>query len=291
MRSEARQHQGGGQRRLIVCADDYAFTPGVSRSIRELLAARRISATSVMAASEHWPAEAPALKDAAGAADIGLHLTLTDQTPLGPMPTFAPNGRFPPMASVFRAGLVRRLPIPEIRDEIERQLDAFVHHFGRPPAHIDGHHHVHQLPGVRDIVIELAARAGPGRTWVRCGRERASLIRQRGIANAKALIIGALGPGIARRAERTGVPVNRGFSGAYDFAGERRDCAELFARFIRGAGDRALVMCHPGYSDDELAARDIMTIARDREHRFLMSDAWPAMIAAEGLVIGSFHAA
>ena len=30
--------------------------------------------------------------------------------------------------------------------------------------------------------------------------------------------------------------------------------AELFRRFIEGAGDNALVMCHPGYSDATLAA-------------------------------------
>src|SRR5690606_28678950 len=64
--------------KLVVCADDYALTPGVSRAIRELIAARRISATSVMTVCPYWTEEGPALAAVADEADVGLHLTLTD---------------------------------------------------------------------------------------------------------------------------------------------------------------------------------------------------------------------
>lgn len=272
--------------RIVVCADDYGLTPGVSRGIRELIEARRISATSVMTGSEFWPSEAAALKAVAGDADIGLHVTLTDQAPLGAMPTLAPHGRLPPLATVFRAGLTRRLPLAEIEAEIERQVEAFVMHYGAPPAHIDGHHHMHQLPGVRDIVVRIAARVGRGRTWVRSCAERHAIIARRGIAPLKTAIIGALGPGVARRAVSAGVPINQGFSGAYDFAHEARPLADLFGRFLDGLGASGLMMCHPGYADADLAARDVMTTARETELAFLMSDAWPALLAARGLEIG-----
>ena len=272
-------------RRLVVCADDYALTPGVSRGIRELLVARRISATSVMTVSEHWPAAAESLRAVAGAADIGLHITLTDQRPLGTMATLAPRGRLPPMSAVYRAGLARRLPRAELRAEIERQVAAFIAHYGAPPAHIDGHHHVHQLPGVRDIVLEVAARLGPG-TWVRCCGERPSNIWLRGVAVAKALTIGALGGGLARRARAAGVPVNHGFSGAYDFARERRPIGELFGRFVLEAGDSSVVMCHPGHVDAALGGLDPMTTPREAELDYLMSPQWPALLAAHGLQLG-----
>lgn len=271
--------------RIVVCADDYAFTPGVSRGIRELLAARRISATSVMTASEFWPSEAASLKAVAGNADIGLHITLTDQTPLGLMPTLAPNGRLPPLPTLFREGLFRRLPLAEIADEIERQLDAFVTHYGAPPAHIDGHHHMHQLPGVRDIVVAAAARAGRS-TWVRsCAEPRVSILK-RGVGVTKAIIIGALGPPIARRARTAGVPTNNGFSGAYDFDSEKRSTADLFRRFLQGLPSNGLVMCHPGYVDARLADLDPMTHAREAEQRFLLSDAWPSLVAGMQCEIG-----
>jgi hypothetical protein len=272
--------------RIVVCADDYAFTPGVSQGIRELLAAGRISATSVMAASEFWPDEAPALKAVAGRADIGLHVTLTDQMPLGAMPAFAPNGRFPPMGAVMKAGLLHRLPLAEIEAEIERQIERFVVHYGAAPAHIDGHHHVQQLPGVRDIVVRAAARLGTGHTWVRCGHERPGLIARRRVAAPKALMIGALGPGIRRRAARAGVPINRGFSGAYDFINERRPMAVLFAAFLDGCERNSLIFCHPGHADAALAQRDIMTTAREAELAFLASEAWSGLLAARALEVG-----
>ena len=276
-------------KRLIVCADDYGFTPGISRSIRELLEARRISATSVMAGIEYWPGEAAALKAVAGNADIGLHVTLTDHVPLGPMPTFAPDGRFPAMGAVYKAGLLRRLPLAEIQAEIERQLARFIEHYGAPPSHIDGHHHVHQLPGVRDIVVDLARKVGRGRTWVRSCRERPSLVRSRGVATAKALIIGSLGGGIAHRAKRADVAINQGFSGAYDYLSETRQTAQLFERFVMDARENTLVMCHPGYADSLLASRDAMTTPRDAEHAYFMSETWPCLLSANGLELGPYR--
>ena len=56
MSGAGRTPAGGADRRvsddvasmIILCADDYAMTEGVSRAIGELAAARRLSATSVM---------------------------------------------------------------------------------------------------------------------------------------------------------------------------------------------------------------------------------------------------
>ncbi|MBS0242340.1 MAG: ChbG/HpnK family deacetylase [Proteobacteria bacterium] len=273
-------------KRLVVCADDYALTPGVSRAIRELIATRRISATSVMTVSEFWPEEAAALKAVAGDADIGLHVTLTDQAPLGGMPTLAPDGTLPPLGRVYRDGALRRLPLDEIEAELVRQIEAFVAHWGGPPAHIDGHHHVHQLPGVRDLVVRAAARLGGGRTWVRCCDEARGRIVGRGIAMAKALTIGAFGAGVRNLARAARVPTNDGFSGVYDFAAETRPLPMLFDRFLSGARENALVMCHPGHSDDVLAARDVMTEARDEEAAFLASDAWPQLVSRHEFEIG-----
>lgn len=275
--------------RLVVVADDYAFTPGIGRAIRELLAAQRISGTGAMSGSPYWPEEAAALKPVAGSADIGLHFTLTDHKPLGCMPSFAPAGRFPPMGAVFKAGLARRLPLLEIRAELDRQIEAFAFRFGAPPAYIDGHHHVQQLPGVREIVIEAAARLGRGRVWVRSGAERPSLILRRGIASAKAFSISALGGAVARRARRSGVPTNRGFSGAYAFQVEQRPLEQLFARFVLGAGENALIFTHPGYADATLAALDTMTTTRDAEVAYLMGDQWPALLRAARLELGPFR--
>lgn len=46
----------------------------------------------------------------------------------------------------------------------------------------------------------------------------------------------------------------------------------LFPRFIAMARPNVLVMCHPGPSDALLSVRDVMTVARDRELAYLMSE-------------------
>ena len=48
-------------------------------------------------------------------------------------------------------------------------------------------------------------------------------------------------------------------------------------------------MCHPGYADALLAGRDTMTTARDAEHAYFMSEAWPRLLAANGLELGPYR--
>lgn len=279
-----------GRKKLVVCADDYALTPGVSRAIRELIAGRRISATSVMTVSPYWSEEGPALAAVAGEADIGLHLTLTDQVPLGTMPELAPSGRLPSIEAVVRASLLGRLPVAEIEAEIERQLEAFVTVWKRPPSHVDGHHHVHQLPGVRRALLRVLGRQSGTRPYLRSCHEPLSRIVRRGVAQQKAALISALGAGFARQAATAGFATNDGFSGIYEFGAVGHRLAELFARFVRDLGPSPLAMCHPGYSDTTLAGLDSMTAERDAEFAFLAGEGWLKVLAAAHVAVVPFAA-
>ena len=100
------------------------------------------------------------------------------------------------------------------------------------------------------------------------------------------MLISTLGGGLARQLRQAGLPSNSGFSGAYDLGAASSSIATVFARFLRSAGERHLVMCHPGHSDALLAARDTMTTAREAELSFLESEAWPKLLAEAGMVIG-----
>jgi predicted glycoside hydrolase/deacetylase ChbG (UPF0249 family) len=271
--------------KLVVCADDYALTPGVSRAIRELIAAGRISATSVMTVCPYWPDEGPPLAAVAGASDIGLHVTLTDHVPLGAMPELAPAGRLPPIGKLLRASLLGQLPLSEIEAEIERQLSAFVEVWKRPPSHVDGHHHVHQLPGVRGALLRVLGRPGGPRPYVRACHEPLSRILARGVARRKALVISALGAGFMRAAARQGFATNDGFSGVYDLGAEDHRLDALFAGFVRHLGPRPLAMCHPGYSDTTLAALDSMTAQRDAERAFLAGEGWLKVLNEAQVVV------
>lgn len=275
--------------RLILCADDYAIAPGVSRGIRRLLEAGRLTATSCMTASRFWPAEAKALRTAATEADIGLHLTLTNLQPLTAMPRTCPDGRFPDIQALTIASWRRRLDLDEIEAELGRQLDAFEAEFGALPAFLDGHQHVHQLPGIRDVVLELWQRRLAARgAWLRVTDEPLAAIVRRGVERTKTGIVALLGRRLGRQARVRGIPVNDSFTGVHDFSG-RVPYERLFARFLTGARGRHLVMCHPGEVDDALRAVDDVTATREEELRFFESAAFPSLVAGRGLALARFR--
>ncbi|HEY6003038.1 MAG TPA: ChbG/HpnK family deacetylase, partial [Anaeromyxobacter sp.] len=165
-----------------------------------------------------------------GHVDAGLHLDL------------AP-GRGG-LAPLLVRGHARALDGRALASRIAEQLEAFERALG-PPAFVDGHQHVHELPVVREALLDvLARRYGKPGPLVR----NTVPLRFRG---AKAFAIAALGGFGLRRALRArGVPHNADFAGVYGLDG-RADYAALFRSWLSGASDGTLFLCHPG-----LAAAD-----------------------------------
>ena len=253
---------------VAVCADDYALSPAVSKGIRQLLRAGRVSATSAMAIRPAFREEGPKLKEFEGKADLGLHFTLTDHAPFTSMPTLAPQGKLPSCPELMRAAFFRKLPLDEIAVELEAQLDLFIEVVGRVPDHVDGHHHVQQLPGIRDVVLDLfPRRLDPDTTFLRVCAESLGRIMLRP-ARSKALVLSLAGKRLRSMARKRGVSMNNGFSGAYDFE-NAPPYGELFNGFLAGAGNGLLVMCHPGYCDAELESCECLTSRREDELAFL----------------------
>lgn len=266
---------------IALCADDYGLAPGVGHAIRDLIARGRLSATSCMTVSAHWPAEA-ALLPLRGRCDVGLHLTLTDQVPLGPMSRLAPEGRLPPLGRLIALALARRLDRAEIAAELERQLDRFEEAWGSPPDFLDGHHHVHQLPVVREAVLDLYDRRLRRRgVWVRYCDTPLAEVQKCSVATARAAVIALLGRGWRRLGTAAGVPGNAQFRGVRDFT-ETVSYATLLAKWLQGARPGLLIMCHPGLTDDALKAADTLTAQREEEYRTLAGEEWPALLATAG---------
>jgi predicted glycoside hydrolase/deacetylase ChbG (UPF0249 family) len=271
--------------RITLCADDYGLAPGLGAAIRDLIGKGRLHATGCMTGSPFWPAEAELLKPLADRADIGLHVTMTDQKPLGPMPDLAPEGRLPPLGMLLKRSLTRQVERAEIAAEVERQYDAFVAAFGRAPDFLDGHHHVHQLPVIRDAVLDVFRRRMGGKGWVRSCVEPHLTIRRRGISPLRAHVISELGRGFRRLLGAQGVPHNLSFRGVYDFSGKVPFDA-LFRAFTDHPGKRALMMVHPGIVDEPLRTADSLTGQREVEYRFLASDACARSLEERGITLG-----
>jgi predicted glycoside hydrolase/deacetylase ChbG (UPF0249 family) len=114
----------------------------------------------------------------------------------------------------------------EVRREAEAQVEAFTRRFGRPPTHLDSHHHVHRLRQVGEAVLAVALDAG--------------------------LPIRSQDPGFREGLRRHGARTPDHFVGG-DGA-EPYWTAERLLDVLAGlpAGTTEL-MCHPGYFDDDLA--------------------------------------
>ncbi len=126
------------QRSVIVNADDFGASPGINAGIVEAHAHGVVTSTSLMVTG-HAAGEAAALARDRPELSIGLHLDLDGED------------------------VVARVAFddaPAVRAELERQLAAFQALLGRPPTHVDSHHHVHERPELAPLVRALVAPLG-----------------------------------------------------------------------------------------------------------------------------------
>lgn len=275
------------RRRVVLCADDFGLTEGVSRGILDLVHMGRLSATSVMANRRSWTERGADLRNLSRPIGVGLHLNLTTGRTLGSMPGLAPGGRLPPLGTVLRRAFSGRLDPGELRAEIGLQLEAFADVFGRAPDFVDGHQHVHVLPGIRSALLSvLAERRLEGRVWVRNPGDGVAAILRRRVASRKALLVNAFALGFCGAAAARGFDTNAGFSGFSDFdAGADPD--RTFEAAFAELGPRPVVMCHPGHVDEDLRRVDPAVDSRRRELDYLASDRFAALLEARAIELAS----
>jgi predicted glycoside hydrolase/deacetylase ChbG (UPF0249 family) len=258
-------------KKIVVCADDYNISPGVSKAIRELVVQGRLNATSVMTLFPGLAEEANALKNTPSPTpvQIGLHLTLTGGfAPLVSPPLATSDGKLPLISALLSPFARLKVSREAVASEIEAQIKAFERAFGRAPDYVDGHQHCHLMPSIRKPFVETVARLAPN-AWVRqCAPARKFALLT---ADNKTRVIGTLSLKLIRLARKHGLAVNPSFSGAYDYEG-REKFADLFPRFIGELTDGGVVMVHPGYIDDILRSRDKLIDRREEEYSLLASE-------------------
>jgi len=147
---------GDATTQLIVTADDFNLSEGVSRGILEAHHYGIVTETSVMVNLGDLQ-YAAAMLAAAPRLGVGLHLNLTRGRPVAPPGAVAgllgPDGQFLGAPQALPA----QLRSVTVQAEFQAQLDAFMRAFRRLPQHVDTHHHVHQHPVVLEVVLDLAA--------------------------------------------------------------------------------------------------------------------------------------
>jgi chitin disaccharide deacetylase len=266
-------------RTLELCADDYgqsaAINAGILKLVNRAPADKRLSAVSCLVNMPAWDkAAAQALLAQRRKVGAGLHFNLSLGRPLSPSLS-ALWPQMPTLQQLITWAHLRKLPVAAIRDEWQAQMQAFEKLYGRLPAHIDGHQHVHHLPQVRDMLIELLAKI-PNVPVRHTGR-----VRGPGFAVKRLLIEGTGGRELGRHLEANGRAANTQLFGVYDFQGthyRRWMQAWLAALPTRGG----LVFCHPGELNHSAVA-DPIGPARVLELAYLDSAEFSEDLTAAGV--------
>ena len=132
---------------LIVNADDYAYTPGVSAGIRRAHREGIVTSTSVMMPMPHAQTALRTLKSESPSIGVGVHLTLTEGVPFR-LPAFPSRNDL--------ATALTEIPDVFIRDEWQAQIEAFLA-AGLPLTHLDSHHHAaYRNRHVFGVLLDLA---------------------------------------------------------------------------------------------------------------------------------------
>lgn len=253
------------QRRLIINADDFGFTPSVTAGILEAHAAGTVTSTSMLVHCAGWE-DGVRQARAIPTLGVGLHLNLLVGAPLAPVPslTDARSGRFLPLATIVRRALSGRIDDGEVTAECEAQLAA-LRDAGVRCTHIDSHRHVHALPVIRRAVAAVAAGLGlPLRRPVESHLSAAGGVR----SQIHRALIGASWRVSSAGAARTRAPDH--------FIGVSMQGSPRFARHFAAAIDglssgTTEIMVHPGRVDDALGQVDGYTWQRETELAALLS--------------------
>lgn len=245
--------QRGNMRKLIINADDFGRHPAVNRAVLQGHNFGCITSASLMPSGI-------AFRDAIEKTEgqtlgVGVHFTLIGEAPvLNPrqIPSLTNKDghlhkEYPQFIARF---LQRRVKLSEVRAELTAQMDKVVA-CGIAITHIDSHQHLHVLPGIIDIVLDIAEKYN-----VRALRIPAvPLMFTGGYPYKPAQLIGRSGLLLlaklaAAKAKKRGFKTPDHFFGIVAGDSMREDCLlQIIKNLPNGISE---VMVHPGDNDREL---------------------------------------
>src|SRR3990167_997175 len=235
-------------KRIVLCADDYGQAEAISKGILELLAVDRLTAVSCLVTSPDWRTHATWLQPYKEKADIGVHLNFTDGVPLSAAYREQIGATFMPLSRLLwhtmtRSKLLHRAALAA---EVEAQLEAFTAAVGSAPRFIDGHQHVHHLPVIREVLLDVYRRKlASNAVYMRAVTQMGTLL------GLKKLVIHCTGGAdFAAQLDSLRVAPNTSFAVIYPFNQSRR-YRQYCQEFLRVSSDRGLIMCHPGLATND----------------------------------------
>ncbi|TML18596.1 MAG: ChbG/HpnK family deacetylase [Actinobacteria bacterium] len=237
-------------RLLIVNADDYGLTPGVSRGILRGVREGVVTSTSVLVLGSGFSRSVGWLRDEAPLG-VGVHLALVGEDPplsaARDIPTLIDRrGRLPrSWRQLVPKVMAKRIDFADVERELAAQIGA-AQDAGLSIDHLNSHQHVHMFPGLREVVVDLAHRFDVPAIRVTRSTTRGPV----------GLLIRRLAATLERELQADGIVFPRGAAGL-DEAGRFDESAMLRAldRFASSDASSVELSGHPGEAEDDERSR------------------------------------
>jgi hopanoid biosynthesis associated protein HpnK len=279
---------------LIVNADDLGWTAGVNRGIAEAHRNGIVTSASLLANGAAFAGGVEVARQNPRLS-VGVHLNLSDGAPVAgreAVPSLMNEaGEFAggPEGLLLKIAM-RGLTEGEVEKEWEAQIRK-VRDAGVAVTHLDGHKHVHMLPGLFEIALRLAKQRGIGairvsheasglRTALSAGADlRPSVVLKQGV-QARGLKL--LARDAREKVERAGISTADYFCGIAQ-TGELTK--EGVARMLRNLPEGTTeLMCHPGYVDEALRSTSTrLQGSREKEVAILTDPEIRNLVASQGI--------
>lgn len=150
-------------KKLIVNADDFGRHELINRAVEKAFNTGCLRSATLMAGGIAFDDAVSVAKKISGLG-VGIHFTLANGNPV------LPPKEIPSLVTeegIFHADYVKflkrylsgKISLAEVRSELAAQLDK-IQRAGLNLTHVDSHQHLHHVPGIVEIVLELAQAAG-----------------------------------------------------------------------------------------------------------------------------------
>jgi len=247
---------------LIVNADDYGYYPCVSRGILQAAALGRVTSTGILANGPQLEEQITWLTEYENL-DLGIHLNLTSRYPLAASMSEKLDkweGKFPGAFTMTGEILSGRIGLDRVCTEWRTQIETFMG-FGLKPRFLNSHEHIHMLPKLFKLAMELANEYRIPHLRL----TRAEWMPPFGLSSSLRNVLLQTMASVNVRRMTSGTPWFIGLSRS-----GKLDLAYLKKRFATlQPGATYELMCHPGHFDpDEIT-----------DSRLLAYHAWEAELA------------
>jgi predicted glycoside hydrolase/deacetylase ChbG (UPF0249 family) len=222
---------------LIVNADDFGLCKEISTGIIKAYSQGIVTSTSVVVNGRYFKEAIGLLKDTG--IDAGIHLTFTggEKPVSGDVGGLVDNNGFflKSYKEVIPRILFKKFNRNALRKELSEQI-RMLRDYNIPVSHIDSHQHLHMLPGVRDIVTELAKLFNI--RWIR--------VPHSGMSGIKSILMDMLGKSLRSKLKEHNLSFTDSFKG-FEYGGHM-DEANLFSLLKGLDSGMTELMVHPGYN-------------------------------------------